>query len=421
MQRTIFLCATVLLFSISACKKTPVTITNELDASHLDVQKVLNLPFITPSYTLTVPKYLQALGVTAPDIDKNKATLGRVLFYDKSLSRDGSVSCASCHRPENAFADPARFSAGVAGKTTSRNSPGLSTVVHVGAHYSGLNPDIAPFFWDMRASTIAEQSRQTLQNPHEMDMDFATLLQRVRNQKYYQALFTSAYDTEEIAENQVLECLEEFVSALAAGKTRFDFGMEASADNLLRDGGLISDTIPGFDTVFIRVVYYGVDSVPTVTGALQPHLKVLGLTGEEQRGAATFVSNCSECHSPIRPFQQVFSANIGLDLNYTDQGLGALTGKTSDMGVFKAPPLRNIALTAPYMHDGRFQTLEEVVEFYNSGIKPHPNLHPTLKSANGQPKRFNFTASQKKELVAFLHTLTDNSLAHDARFTNPFK
>ncbi len=420
MRPFIFTCAVavVLLFG---CQKTPTAVINELDTRHVAVQKVLNLPSSTLSYANHIPSYLKAMGVQAPEIDNNKATLGRVLFYDKSLSRDGSVSCASCHRPENAFADPARFSNGVAGKVTSRNSPGLSTVVHFGAHYSGLNTKIAPFFWDMRASSVAEQSRQTLQNPHEMDMDFATLLQRVKSQEYYQVLFSSAYGNEEISEGQVLECLEAFVSAMAAGKTRFDKGMEVSASSILRDGGLISDTVFVEDTIMIVSIYYKSDTMFVPSIGQRPQMKLYGLTAEEQRGASIFVANCSGCHSPIRPFQQVFSANIGLDINYADQGLGAITGKASDRGVFKSPPLRNIALTAPYMHDGRFQTLAEVVDFYNSGIKPHPNLHPLLKSANGQPKRFNFSQSQKRELVAFLHTLTDNSLAHDPRFTNPFK
>jgi cytochrome c peroxidase len=144
-----------------------------------------------------------------------------------------------------------------------------------------------------------------------------------------------------------------------------------------------------------------------------------GFSSRENNGRDLFVANCSKCHSPIRAFQDVFEACNGLDLEYVDQGRGKLTGNASDNGVFKAPSLRNIAVTAPYMHDGRFKTLEEVIEFYSTGVKNHPNLHPQMLH-NGDPN-LHLSTQQKQDLIAFLKTLTDNKLATDYRFSNPFK
>ncbi len=110
----------------------------------------------------------------------------------------------------------------------------------------------------------------------------------------------------------------------------------------------------------------------------------------------------------------------GLDLEYGDKGLGSITGNPADNGVFKSPSLRNIALTAPYMHDGRFKTLNDVVEFYSTGVQDHPNLHPAMRAANGSA-RLNLSTQEKADLVAFLHTLTDDFLKTDERFSNPFK
>jgi cytochrome c peroxidase len=144
------------------------------------------------------------------------------------------------------------------------------------------------------------------------------------------------------------------------------------------------------------------------------------LSNSENRGRLIFVNNCSKCHSPVRKLQEVNEACNGLEINYADQGKGRITGNPADNGVFKSPSLRNVALTAPYMHDGRFKTLGEVVEFYSSGVKHHANLHPVMFKNDGT-YNLNLNAQQKTDLIRFLHTMTDNTLAKDERFANPFK
>jgi cytochrome c peroxidase len=423
----------IALLLILACKKEPVTTNRGFDVSHLDVIRVLNLPYNTIDYNKTkIPGYLEIMGLKKPTLDNEQVTLGRVLFYDKSLSADEKISCASCHQQGRAFSDPTAFSKGVNGRVTSRNSPGLANVVHVGAHYQGWTANKSPFFWDQRAQTIAEQSRQTIQNPDEMGMDLQTMVQRVASKPYYQVLFRNVYPDGIINEERVMQSLEQFVLAIPASQTKFDKAMNAAGLSILDTSSIRADTLfTSFqigDTTIITTIYYSTTPqtiiVPIMgqdTVVLPSRVPIPQLNDQEQIGAAIFVANCSSCHSPIRPFQNVFSANIGLDINYKDQGLGATSGRPQDQGVFKAPPLRNIEFTAPYMHDGRFNSLDEVINFYSTGIKPHPNLHPLLKSINGNPKRLNLTPLEKISLKAFLLTLTDKTTLTDGNFSNPFK
>jgi cytochrome c peroxidase len=167
----------------------------------------------------------------------------------------------------------------------------------------------------------------------------------------------------------------------------------------------------------VQHAYYG---TLDTTGSDTVIVPLQNFTIQELRGRDIFAANCTKCHSPVRSFQEVFEACNGLDINYSDNGKGILTSKASDMGVFKSPSLRNITLSAPYMHDGRFATLEDVIDFYSDGIKPHPNLHPLLIQPNGSTK-MDFTAEQKKDLLAFLKTMTASDIAYDIIFTDPFR
>jgi cytochrome c peroxidase len=145
-----------------------------------------------------------------------------------------------------------------------------------------------------------------------------------------------------------------------------------------------------------------------------------GFTAAENRGKVLYNANCASCHSGNmgRPVLQL--ANNGLEATSTDLGVGGISGIPNQKGSFKVPTLRNISLTAPYMHDGRFATLNDVIDFYSTGVQNHPFLHEDLKDG-GQPKRMNFTADQKTDLIAFLNTLTDDQLLNDKRFSDPFK
>ncbi len=303
------------------------------------------------------------------------AALGRVLFYDKRLSTNQTVSCSSCHQPQFGFSDPRRFSVGFNGGLTGRNSMGLNN-----ARYYARGR----FFWDERAATLEDQVLQPIQNSVEMGMTLPALVTRLSAEPFYTNLFANAFGTPAVTTNRISRALAQFVRSMVSTQSKYDAGVGIGFTNFTAQ-----ETLG-------RQIYLG------------------------QVGNAT----CAACHGP-----DTFSApnifNNGLEFPYVDRGAGAITGRAQDDGLFKAPSLRNIGLTAPYMHDGRFATLEEVVEFYNSGVVLNPNLPPALRAPPmpGQPpaaRRLNLTNNQKAALVAFLRTLTDTNLTSDARFSDPF-
>lgn len=397
------------LFAIS-CSKQDMRVIHEGsdDLTHLlNMENHLNLKF--ESYATVIPEYLKAVGMKDLEFDDDKVALGRVLFYDKALSSDQSVSCASCHQQHRAFADGKAFGDGVDGQRAARNSMALGNTTNFSAHYRAIRSNTAPsLLWDERVTNLQDLTRAALTNPREMGMTMPKVVERVKNKVYYQYLWKRAFGRTEIAEQDILDCISEFVSAIGSTTSKFDKA-------LIQTSGEMSVTIT--DTI-VSNIYYNPDPKPDTTIVTTTTLPFFNQS--EFRGLGLFVANCSPCHSPIRPFQEVFMACNGLEMTYSDQGLGNVTGNPAHNGVFKSPPLRNIARTGPYMHDGRFKTLEEVVEFYSTGVVEHPNLHPRMRDENGSARK-NFTAQQKKDIVAFLHTLTDDAIMFDERFSNPFK
>lgn len=357
------------------------------------ISTALNLPELPDDYTVNMPTHLRSAGLFARPVERDKAVLGRVLFYDEKLSSDGTVSCASCHKQDIAFSDDKAFSEGVSDRATARNSFALGSVANFSAYYgTDLNGSNAiRFFWDNRSETAADQSKSSMTDENEMNMKMHEITAVVQNQAYYAPLFKKAFGTETVTEERVLEAVANFVNAMGSFSSKFD--KEADKYTMQFTGG------------FGNVVFNDPFS---------------GFTAAENDGKALYNTNCSSCHSGNmgRPVLQL--ANNGLDLNPTDLGVGGITGVNNQKGTFKVPTLRNVALTGPYMHDGRFATLEEVIEFYNTGIQAHPNLHADLKNGS-QPKIFNFTSTQKANLIAFLNTLTDDHLLKDAKFSDPFK
>lgn len=400
---TLLIACSALLWG--ACKKEePVTaVPEEADPALLAVQRtLLHLDY---NYAPSIPRYLITAGLQPVTIDNAKAALGRVLFYDKSLSQDGSISCASCHEPTRAFSDLAGFSTGVGGQRLERQSMPLANTANFAAHYRALDAHGAPpFLWDGRASNVVEVARLAITNPHEMGMTLSEWVERIRAKDYYTYLWKKTFGHTTPTEAEALQALSEFVDAISAASSPFDAAMERHAGN------------PQFTVTVdtIRHLYYG----PIITRTVRPPE---GFTVSEFRGMRLFTNHCSSCHSPIRPFQEVFEACNGLDMEYKDQGKGRMTGNPKDNGVFKAASLRNVMFTPPFMHDGRFKTLREVIDFYSTGIQPHPNLHPLLREADGSPKRFNFSEEDKEDLLAFLRMLTDFRPGGDARFSDPFR
>ncbi len=303
------------------------------------------------------------------------AMLGRVLFYDKRLSTNQTVSCSSCHQAAHGFSNARRFSVGFNGGLTARNSMGLSN-----ARYYQRGR----FFWDERAATLEDQVLQPIQNSVEMGMTLPALEARLQAEPYYTNLFANAFGSPVISSDLISRSLAQFVRSMISTRSKYDQGVGRGFTNFTAQENLG------------RQIFFG------------------------QVGNAT----CAACHST-----DTFSApnifNNGLEFPYVDPGVGGITGRAQDNGLFKVPSLRNIELTAPYMHDGRFATLEEVVEFYNSGVVNNPNLPPPLRAPPipGQPpapRRLNLTAGQKAALVAFLNTLTDTNLTTDVKFSDPF-
>jgi len=212
------------------------------------------------------------------------------------------------------------------------------------------------------------------------------LLDRVQSKSFYPILFERAFGTREITTDRISLALSQFVRSIISYRSKYDAGRAMVSSQF--------EVFPNF-------------------------------TEEENRGKELFMilgdgMRCLFCHSN-ESFTAQTITNNGLDAGVIDPGAGGITGNSSELSLFKAPSLKNIALRAPYMHDGRFSTLMEVVEHYDTGIQPHPNLDQELKDFNtGLPKRFNLSESDKQALISFLHTLTDSALVVDEKFSDPY-
>lgn len=284
----------------------------------------------------------------------SKASLGKLLFNEKILSKDSSVSCSSCHNPNLGFADTLPLSIGIEGKLTKRNTPSV------------LNMKNRPYYFlDGRASSLEEQSLMPIQNPDEMGLPIKEAVYRLNQSSFYKKQFQLVFNSEP---NQVnlAAAIAAFESTLETSDSKFDDW----ANNKTR------------------------------------------LSASEERGRQVFLSDkakCFDCHFQIDFTNDDFK-NIGLfnGINFNDSGRFLITRDKDDLGKFKTPGLRNIAITGPYMHNGIFKTLEEVVDYYNDVQKIVPdakNLDPSLSKPLG------LTNQQKKDLVAFLKTLTDKRYA----------
>lgn len=300
-----------------------------------------------------------------------KATLGRVLFYDNRMSRNNSIACASCHQQKLAFADDAALSQGFGGENTIRNSMSLA------------NPALnETFFWDGRSRSLESLALQPVFNHIEMGMENTQqLVSKISEEAYYPELFQDAYGSAAITSEGIQDALAAFIMSITSADSKFDEGLES-------DFSSYSEL--------------------------------------EKHGMALFFSDraqCSSCHngrnfaSPTgftndNPYRETAGAtNIGLDVVYDDPGFAS--------GKFKIPSLRNIAQTAPYMHDGRFETLMQVVEHYDKGVQPHTDLDVKL-STNGNPQQLGLTELDKDALVAFMRTLSSENVLTNERYSNPF-
>lgn len=297
------------------------------------------------------------------------AALGRVLFHDKRLSITRTVACATCHQREHGFASPERFNTGAIGVPLTRNAMALAN-----ARYNTH----AAWFQDTRAPSIQEVARQALTRPDEMGNTLPAIETELQATSFYAPLFAAAFGTPEITGERVLRALEQYVQALISYRSVYDHACDSV-------GGVAKDC-------------------------------AAGLTAQEERGRQIFTDSathfaCAHCHS-LPSGANVWLANNGLDAQFTDPGLGN--------GRFRPAALRNIALSAPYMHDGRFATLREVIDHYDHGVRASADLDSLLRDASGAPVRLDLSEQDKLALEAFLHTLTDAAMLADPRFADPF-
>ena len=299
------------------------------------------------------------------------ATLGRVLFYDRRLSANNTTSCASCHVQAHAFADPKPVSKGFHGALTDRRAMPLVNV----RYYQR-----ARFFWDERAGNLEEMVLLPIQSRIEMGQDLTQVVDTLARDGTYPPLFTRAFGDRQMTDQRIGKALAQFVRSMVSYQSRYDEGRART--NSPQDD---------FDN----------------------------FTRQENRGKALFARNCGTCHMKDgnEHFFVPTPANTGLRGNEpsADGGVGDVTLKPADLGSFKSPSLRNVEVTAPYGHDGRFATLDALIDHYSDNSILDPNLGYMIPVAP-----LKFTTSEKAALIAFLKTLTDRSFLTDPRFSNPF-
>ena len=291
-------------------------------------------------------------------LTKEGFILGRKLFYDTKLSRDNTISCGSCHQQFAAFSHlDHKTSHGIYGLFGTRNAPPLYN----------LNWQ-TNFMWDGGVNHIEVQPLAPITNPVEMDENMNNIVAKLQGDANYRAMFKEAFGTETVNTQLIFKAITQFQGMLVSYNSKYDKYSRGETT----------------------------------------------LTTNEMNGLNVFQQKCNACHTaPL--FTNFDYVNNGLDNVFADEGRAKITLLPSDSGTFKVPSLRNVQLSRPYMHDGRFETLEQVLDHYSGGIKNSNTLSPLLNS--GIP----LTSQEKKDIIAFLKTLTDNTFKNDKRFADPFQ
>jgi len=287
--------------------------------------------------------------------------LGRRLYYDPILSGDSTQSCAGCHRYGRAFSDADAFSFGIDGMAGTRNAPAL------------VNPGWLPFaFWDGRVTSLEDQARVPVADPIEMHADWGDVVARLQRHPSYPDMFGRAFGTSTVTQDLVVRAIAQFERTMVSSSSRFD----------------------------------------------RYNRNEIDLTPMEKAGQALFfseVGDCFHCHGNVLGTDNRFH-NVGADPANADPGRAAVTGQPQDAGLFKTPTLRNVAFTAPYFHNARYNTLREVIEHYNNGVSGVPNLDPLIRPAG---VGLGMRSGQIDTLLAFVLTLSDSSFLADTSLGPP--
>ena len=328
-------------------------------------------------YDLEIPSHFPQMPIPADNpMTVEGIELGRYLFYETQLSLDNSISCASCHAPETAFSDSSQFSLGVNGAVGNRQSMAL---VNLGWQ--------SFFFWDGRASTLEEQILQPIENPVEMHEDWRNVVSKLDSDQKYRTMFFRAFGEPGIDKHKASKAIAQFLRTMISGSSKYD-------------------------------VMYKFENGYELTNSEQS--LYAQITAEEWAGYDLFTSDngadCFHCHNgPLMQVQKY--SNNGLDASFTDLGRGEVTGNSLDNGKFKVPTLRNISYSAPYMHDGRFSTLDEVIDHYSHGIQQSATIDPLMElSSQGGVQ---LDAFEKNLLKQFLLTLNDETFINNPDFKEP--
>lgn len=322
-----------------------------------------------------------------PDDNKmseDRISLGRMLFYDKRLSIDNTVACASCHQQSKAFTDGLAKAVGVRGQQSPRGSMALANLLWD-----------SRFHWDGEFTSLEQQVLSPITNPLEMDQSLEATLQKLRATQGYVLRFERAFGDTAITADRLAKALAQFVRSMVSQDSRYDQYLRGEYEPTAQElrGEVLFFTHP------------------------EPAINLRG-------------GNCGDCHLGPRTGGSTNGLqgfhNNGLDTDEDlSQGLARITGQAADRGKFKAPSLRNIALTAPYMHDGRFATLEQVLDHYNDHIRMSSTLDPLIEEASnqrlepGEPIRLHLTDQEKQDIIAFLGMLTDDAFVNNPKFSKP--
>ncbi len=377
-------------------------------------------PFFSENREITLDLPTEPFSYNVSGLSDHVPTLGRVLFYDARLSINNTVSCGSCHKQALAFSDNTPFSRGFENRITPRNSMPIQNIISdafknesvVIDSLSGtviidtiftddggitylpgvvVPPDFfvqpTKLFWDGRESDLQTMVTRPIMNHIEMGIhDMDALAQKLSSIPEYKQLFNNAFNEQEVTKEKVATALSAFLLSIRSNQSKFD--KSVTTQNNLNLG----------------------DPSSSSAGGVQ-------LNAQEELGRQLFFEKfaCNSCH------ESNGFADIGLDANPKDAGFSAVTGNNTDAGMFKIPSLRNVELTGPYMHDGRFKTLEEVIEHYSHGIKSSANLDDRFKGVDGKTKQLNMSTAEIKAIAAFLTTLTDYEMITDPKLSNPFR
>ena len=336
-------------------------------------------PYSPKPYTLQLPSTFPRNYISFDDnpLTEEGVLLGRHLFYEKKLSGDNTMSCGSCHQQDKAFTDGKALAVGIKGVEHRRNTMSLANMIW-----------FFDYNWDGSGLTLEEQARGPIENEVELHQNLQEATKELQAMTLYPPMFQKAFGSATITEENILNALAQFQRTLISSNSKYDRFWEGKE--------LLTPAEEAGRKLFIT----------------HPEPSI-GLRG----------GNCGDCHGTSL-FTMRNSSNNGLDKTLTDLGYGAITGREVDKGQFKVPSLRNIALTAPYMHDGRFKTLEEVLDHYNEHINyESPNISPLILEASNEVngKTLLLTSEEKQNIIAFLKTLTDSAFISDPKFSDPFK